>query len=81
MNLYGRNHVALSPTYSRNCRLLTVSCISGLSRSGFFQHCAFQGDTFLRIFHTLQGFSEDLDFMLIKENTHFSIKQHLDQIT
>ena len=39
--------------------------LSGLSRSGFFNHAAFHGGTALRIFHDLDRFSEDLDFCII----------------
>ena len=52
--------------------------LAGLSRSGFFQHCAFQGGTCLRIFHTLNRFSEDLDFISLKESNNFHIKKYLD---
>ena len=39
--------------------------IYGLSQAGFFNKAAFVGGTSLRIFHGLDRFSEDLDFMLM----------------
>ena len=38
--------------------------LAALSRSAFFRHALFQGGTCLRIFHGLNRFSEDLDFIL-----------------
>ena len=48
--------------------------LCGLSRKGFFQHAAFQGGTCLRIFHRLERYSEDLDFITFEPNTEFSWK-------
>jgi predicted nucleotidyltransferase component of viral defense system len=45
--------------------------LSALSRSEFFKHAAFQGDTCLRIVHGLNRFSEDLDFVLYKADAQF----------
>ena len=39
--------------------------IYGLSQAGFFKKAAFVGGTSLRLFHGLDRFSEDLDFMLM----------------
>jgi len=52
--------------------------LAGLSRSGFFEHAAFQGGTCLRVFHKLPRFSEDLDFMLQQSSTSFQIKPYLE---
>lgn len=46
--------------------------LSGLARSGFFKHAAFQGGTCLRIVYQLNRFSEDLDFCLLGPNQTFS---------
>ena len=46
--------------------------LSGLSRGGFFKIAAFQGGTCLRICHSLQRFSEDMDFILLKPNKTFT---------
>ncbi|MBR6910669.1 MAG: nucleotidyl transferase AbiEii/AbiGii toxin family protein, partial [Candidatus Methanomethylophilaceae archaeon] len=42
--------------------IIQEAILSGLDRSNFFGHAAFQGGTSLRIFHGLDRFSEDLDF-------------------
>jgi hypothetical protein len=46
--------------------------LAALSRGDFFQHAAFQGGTALRILHTLERFSEDLDFILQRPGPKFS---------
>lgn len=43
----------------------------GLWRAKFFEHAVFYGGTALRILYGLDRFSEDLDFSLLKPNTHF----------
>lgn len=45
----------------------------GLWRAKFFEHAAFYGGTSLRILYGLPRFSEDLDFSLLKKNTHFDL--------
>ena len=45
--------------------------LNGLSRGNFFKHAAFQGGTALRIIYSLERFSEDLDFVLFKEDDDF----------
>lgn len=52
--------------------------LAGLQRSGFFEVAAFYGGTALRIFHSLDRFSEDLDFSLLKANPNFSLQPYLD---
>ena len=52
----------------------------GLSRQNFFYNAAFYGGTALRIAHRLNRFSEDLDFTLIKANSHFDINPFLKSI-
>ena len=37
--------------------------LAGLYAGGFFESAAFYGGTCLRIFHGLQRFSEDIDFL------------------
>ncbi len=54
--------------------------LAGLERSGFFEKAAFYGGTALRIFYGLNRFSEDLDFSLLTEDTHFSLDKHLQSI-
>nr|WP_321297164.1 nucleotidyl transferase AbiEii/AbiGii toxin family protein [uncultured Sphaerochaeta sp.] len=40
-----------------------------LSKTDFFSHAAFYGDTALRIFHGLDRFSEDMDLPLFQRMT------------
>src|SRR6267143_879282 len=51
--------------------------LMGLSRAGFFQTAAFQGGTCLRVLHSLERFSEDLDFVLRKPNRKFQWNRYL----
>ncbi|PJC22326.1 MAG: hypothetical protein CO065_01550 [Comamonadaceae bacterium CG_4_9_14_0_8_um_filter_57_21] len=50
--------------------------LAGLNRGGFFEKAAFYGGTCLRIFHGLPRFSEDLDFSLLRPQTHFSFEPY-----
>lgn len=54
--------------------------LSGLARSNFFKVAAFQGGTALRIVHQLKRFSEDLDFVLLKETASFQWRSYLKAI-
>ena len=51
--------------------------LAALSRSDFFKKAAFQGGTCLRIFHSLERFSEDLDFMLRIPDQNFSFTPYI----
>ncbi|TVQ22151.1 MAG: nucleotidyl transferase AbiEii/AbiGii toxin family protein [Spirochaetaceae bacterium] len=51
-----------------------------LSRNGFFGHAMFQGGTCLRIFHGLNRFSEDLDFVLEEPAHDFRLTPFLNGI-
>lgn len=51
-----------------------------LSEAGFFEHAAFLGGTCLRINHSLDRFSEDLDFSLKMANGEFKISDYLDEV-
>ena len=55
--------------------------LMGLSRSGFFQAAAFQGGTCLRVLYSLERFSEDLDFVLMKATRTFHWKTYLKGLT
>ena len=52
-----------------------------LAQTDFFDRAAFMGGTDLRIFHGLNRFSEDLDFMLKKEESDFSLDGYLQEIS
>lgn len=51
-----------------------------LSEAGFFEHAAFLGGTCLRINHSLDRFSEDLDFSLKMADGEFKISDYLDEV-
>ncbi len=55
--------------------------LAALGRSDFFKHALFQGGTCLRIFHGMNRFSEDLDFILQEPNTTFRLAQYLRHLT
>lgn len=54
--------------------------LSALSRAGFFAYAVFQGGTCLRIFHGLNRFSEDLDFILTRPDMSFRLAPFLSGI-
>lgn len=54
--------------------------LAALGRGDFFKHAAFQGGTCLRIFHGLERFSEDLDFVLREPNPQFDWSDYVNQI-
>lgn len=54
--------------------------LMGLQRAGFFKVAAFQGGTCLRIFHGLQRFSEDLDFVLFEPSSKFQWDRYLPKL-
>jgi len=49
----------------------------GLGRAGFFSRAAFYGGTAMRIFHSLERFSEDLDFSLDAPDHDFDLSIYL----
>jgi len=51
--------------------------IAALGRSDFFEQAGFHGGTCLRIFHSLNRFSEDLDFALCKPGKAFRLAPYL----
>lgn len=51
--------------------------LAALSRGDFFKKAAFQGGTCLRIFYSLERFSEDLDFMLKDADQNFSFEPYI----
>ena len=46
--------------------------LAGLYRGVFFDRAAFYGGTCLHIFHGLQRFSEDMDFLLLQPDNNFA---------
>lgn len=54
--------------------------LMALSKAGFFKIAEFHGGTALRILHSLQRFSEDLDFALLTPNPHFDLNIYLNQM-
>lgn len=54
--------------------------LAGLYRGGFFDKAAFYGGTCLRIFHSLERFSEDLDFSLVANSESFYLEDYFPAI-
>ena len=54
--------------------------LAGLGRTDFFGQTGFQGGTCLRIFHSLNRFSEDMDFALRTPDSSFELRPYLDQV-
>jgi len=54
--------------------------LAALGRTNFFGQAGFQGGTCLRIFHSLNRFSEDLDFALCKTDSDFTLARYLEDI-
>lgn len=54
--------------------------LAGFYRGGFFDKAAFYGGTCLRIFHSLERFSEDLDFSLVANNESFYLEDYFPAI-
>ena len=54
--------------------------LAALSRADFFKHSIFQGGTCLRIFYSLNRFSEDLDFILKEPDTDFQLKAYFNDL-
>lgn len=54
--------------------------VASLSRGGFFKKAAFHGGTSLMMFHGLQRFSEDLDFMLTVPESDFRIDRYFSYL-
>ncbi len=51
--------------------------LCGLSRSKLFEHAVFYGGTSLRLLHSLDRFSEDIDFTLIHDCEDFRFEDYL----
>jgi predicted nucleotidyltransferase component of viral defense system len=58
--------------------ILQSIALLGLSRSDFFDKAAFYGGTALRILHSLDRFSEDLDFSLLAPDPSFSLQKYFN---
>ena len=54
--------------------------LAALGRTNFFEQAGFQGGTCLRIFHSLNRFSEDLDFALCKSKASFTLAPYLESV-
>lgn len=54
--------------------------LAALSRTAFFKKAAFQGGTCLRVFYSLDRFSEDLDFILKKPDMDFQLEPYLQPL-
>lgn len=54
--------------------------LAGLYNGGFFDVASFYGGTYLRIFHGLQRFSEDMDFSLLAPDDDFDFRKYFQSI-
>lgn len=54
--------------------------LAGLGRTDFFGRAGFQGGTCLRIFHSLNRFSEDMDFALCEADQTFTLLPYIEQV-
>ena len=54
--------------------------LAGLADGGFFDKAAFYGGTCLRIFHSLNRFSEDMDFTLLKKEDSFRFEDYFASV-
>jgi hypothetical protein len=55
--------------------------LAALGRTDFFKLAAFQGGTCLRIFYGLNRFSEDMDFILKRQDGSFRLEPHLKAVS
>jgi predicted nucleotidyltransferase component of viral defense system len=54
--------------------------LASLSRAGFFQRAIFHGGTCLRIVHSMNRFSEDLNFLLKRPDPDFRWRDYLESV-
>ncbi|MFH1760849.1 MAG: nucleotidyl transferase AbiEii/AbiGii toxin family protein [bacterium] len=54
--------------------------LGSLARTDFFSKAGFHGGTHLRIFHGMNRFSEDMDFVLKKTDMNFDLSKYLNCI-
>lgn len=54
--------------------------LAAFSRTNFFKLASFQGGTALRIFYSMERFSEDLDFMLKQPDKLFNLWSYTNQL-
>ncbi len=62
------------------CEITQEIILAGLGRSDLFGRAGFQGGTCLRIFHSLNRFSEDMDFALDTPDPEFRLTPYLDRV-
>jgi hypothetical protein len=66
------------PQIDKLREILQQTALLGLARHQFFEHAVFYGGTTLRILYGLNGYSEDLDFSLIKPDKNFDFNPFLE---
>lgn len=66
--------------YNALREILQEIALAGLYRGGFFEKAAFYGGTCLRIFYSLDRFSEDLDFSLLVPDEGFCLNPYFQAI-
>lgn len=78
LNSYGPK--SLDETKLRFRELLQQIVLIGLSKANFFKYASFYGGTALRIFYSLNRYSEDLDFTLNQKEDNFSLEPFIKKI-
>jgi len=63
-----------------NHEVMQQIALAGLYRGGFFDKAAFYGGTCLRIFYSMQRFSEDMDFSLLQADNSFRLENYFEAI-
>jgi hypothetical protein len=58
--------------------VIQEAALAGLWRTRFFDRAAFYGGTALRLFHSLDRFSEDLDFSLLTPDPEWKLANRLE---
>ena len=77
-----QNYNTRNPDEVKNAirEILQSIVLIGLSRSNFFSKASFYGGTALRIFYSLNRYSEDLDFTLNEIDESFSLTPYIESI-
>ncbi len=70
----------IDETKLRLKEMLQQIILIGLSKANFFKCASFYGGTALRIFYSLNRYSEDLDFTLNQKNDEFSLEPFTKKI-
>lgn len=79
-DIIDRSGVARDEIQLFSRQVLQKIVLNGLSRGQFFKRAAFHGGTALRILHSLDRYSEDLDFVLFDRDPGFSLERYMGYV-